>query len=317
LFQPASPIGPPPPDLERPYFQLDPILDPPQFPQPGWFFNVQFDVIHPHIERRLSNNVGSGFDTVTTSSGKMVNVALPGPKLNWTVAPRFEVGYRLPSGFGAFSIAERFFSTSGMGTIIGPNGPGRESGRLGTSYTDFDYTSHEYTPLANWSMMWRLGLRLAYDDIRSQFTGPLDAAAAGNGVRSALQDSNFRGLGPHYGVMLNRRIAQTGFSLVGKIDNGNAFSRQTQVFGASTTTPTGQLSHGGFASRYWQMVSILNFQVGLGWQPPNHPNVRLYVGYVYEAWFNTEENSNASGGLGAGRGMFTDQGVVLQAGFNY
>ena len=148
------------------------------------FFNVQFDVIHPHVARR---QIPGGHDIVTTASGRMVNVALPGPKLNWTVAPRFEVGYRLPSGFGAFSIAERFFSTDGLSGLVGPNGPGKETGHLGTSYTDFDYTSHEYTPWEKWGMMWRLGTRLAYADIKSEFFGPFAAAAAGNGIRAALQ----------------------------------------------------------------------------------------------------------------------------------
>ena len=49
MLQPAPTLGPPPPDLER-YFELDPILDPPQWGQPpGWFSDVRLDVIHPHI----------------------------------------------------------------------------------------------------------------------------------------------------------------------------------------------------------------------------------------------------------------------------
>lgn len=49
LMQPAPGPGPPPPDLER-YFQVDPLLDPPQWRQrPGWFTNTQFDIIHPHL----------------------------------------------------------------------------------------------------------------------------------------------------------------------------------------------------------------------------------------------------------------------------
>jgi len=316
LFEPAPQFGPPPPDLERPYFQLDPILDSTQWAQPGWFYNVEFDVIHPHIERRLSSVPGAGFDTVPTAT-RNVNVALPGPKMNWTVAPRFEVGYRLPSGFGAFSASDRFFQTQGQNALIGPNGPGKETGRLRTNYADLDYISHEYTPCAKWWMLWRLGLRLAYFDVDSQFYNPVAAAIAGNGVKNALQNTYDRGLGPHFGVMLNRRIADTGFSLVGKIDEGNVFSRESESFLATTMTPNGHSSRGGFQSRFWQEITILNFQVGMAWQPPDNPNIRLYVGYVYEAWYNTEENSNAFGGSGAGRAMMTNQGVVFQGGWKW
>jgi hypothetical protein len=248
-----------------------------------------------------------------------VNVALPGPKLNWTVAPRFEIGYRLPSGFGAFSIADRFFSTDGVGSLVGPNGLGKETGHLGTNYTDFDYTSHEYTPWEKWGMMWRLGTRLAYADIRSQFFGPFAAAAAGNGVRAALQNTSTRGLGPHFGVVLDRRIGQNGLAFISKIDYALVFSQERQTFGAATTAmlPSGGRDFGILRSNFYQLISILNFQVGLGYQPPQYPNVRVFAGYVLEAWYSTETNSNASGGLGAGRGMFTDQGVALQLGINF
>src|SRR5271165_6920962 len=50
LFQPAPPPGPPPPDLERYFDRGDPLLDPPQWRQkPGWFSDLRFDIIHPHL----------------------------------------------------------------------------------------------------------------------------------------------------------------------------------------------------------------------------------------------------------------------------
>ena len=36
--------------------------------------------------------------------------------LNWTVSPRFEAGYRLPSGFGEIDVSYRFLLTEGAGT---------------------------------------------------------------------------------------------------------------------------------------------------------------------------------------------------------
>jgi hypothetical protein len=317
LFQEAPPIGAPPPNLERPYFQVDPILDPPQWGHPGWFFNVQFDVIHPVVHRRLIP--GAMDSNVTTPSGKVVTVALPGPKLRWTVAPRFEVGYRLASGFGGFALADRFFSTDGVSHLLGPNGPGTETGHLGTNYTDLDYFSREYTPWQQWGMMWRLGTRLAYANTQSQFFEPFAAAAAGNGVRATLQNTSSRGIGPHFGVALDRRIGQSGFSFVGKVDAAWVFSQERQTFGAATTAmnPSGGRDFGVLRHNFYQMISILNFQVGLGYQPPQLPNIRLFAGYIFEAWYNTEQDSNANGGLGASRAMFTNQGVALQLGINF
>jgi hypothetical protein len=316
LFQPAPPLGPPPPDLERPYFQWDPILDPPQWGRPGWFGGVQFDLIHPHIQRRLVH--GATDNTVTTKPNmQQVNVAIGAAPLNWTVAPRFEVGYRLPSGFGQFTVAERFFSTQGADVTLGPNGPGTRTSRLGTSYTDFDYGSREYTPWANWSMQGRVGMRLAYADIDSQFFESFAKAAAGNGVLAARQRTTTESIGPHFRVELDRRFGESGFSFVNKLDYAATFGRLHQTWAASTINPSGRPDRGILHRNPFQNIPILNYQVGLGWQPPRYPNVRFFVGYVYEAWWNTETNANANGGLGAGKGMFTDQGVVFQLGVNF
>ena len=37
-------------------------------------------------------------------------------QLDWTVSPRFELGYRLPSGFGELDVAFRFLMTQGSGS---------------------------------------------------------------------------------------------------------------------------------------------------------------------------------------------------------
>jgi hypothetical protein len=319
LLQPAPPPRPSPQDLERPYFQWDPILDPPQFGDPGWFGNVQFDVIHPHIDRRLVQ--GATSDTVTTRFSKQqVNVAIGAARQDWTVAPRFEVGYRLPSGFGQFSVADRFFNSRGTDVLRGPNGPGPRATQLSTDYVDFDYGSREYTPWANWLMQWRFGLRAAYTDTDGQFREPFLKAAAGDHVLAATQDSSTMGFGPHFGFVLDRRLGPAGFSLVTKLDYASTFNRMNQTWTATTTTrtPSGHFDSGVLTTKgIHQNIPILNWQVGLGWQPPRYPGIRVFVGYVYEAWWNTETNSNANGGTGAARGDFTDQGIVFQASLNY
>ncbi len=53
----------------------------------------------------------------------------------------------------------------------------------------------------------------------------------------------------------------------------------------------------------------MNFQVGLGWQAPRNPNISLYVGYLYEFWWQTMTRSAPETTFGS----FDNQGVVFQA----
>ena len=62
---------------------------------------------------------------------------------------------------------------------------------------------------------------------------------------------------------------------------------------------------------------ILNFQVGLGYQPPGHPNVHLFVGYVNEFWWQVATNSTLEGSPQSKFGFFDNQGVVLQAAVDF
>src|SRR5260370_18349387 len=98
----APPTGVPSIAIEtQPYFQFDPLLDLPGLPQPGWFAGAEVGLFGTHLTNQLAEQV--------TVPGPAPNtVALPSAPLNWTVAPRFEVGRRLSSGFGEISLSYRF-----------------------------------------------------------------------------------------------------------------------------------------------------------------------------------------------------------------
>ena len=128
------------------------------------------------------------------------------------------------------------------------------------------------------------------------------------------------GTGPHFGVELDRKFPQWGLSFVTKLDIANTFTRERQLFSAATTTLTsaGVPERGVFTQNFWQQVPILNYQVGLGWQPPRYPNVKVFVGYVYEFWWQVASNSNITTlNDGGTRGSFDNQGVVFQAGVRW
>src|SRR5262249_48125466 len=155
------------------------------------------------------------------------------------------------------------------------------------NYSDWDYTSREYTPWAtpqaNWTMEWRAGIRLAETWVVNRVDKPFAQAAGTNGVFAA-SDSNYTvGAGPHFGVELDRKVPQSGLSFVLKLDIANTFTRVRQRYSATTTplTPAGVPAHGHYTENFWQQVPSLNYQVGLGWQPPRYPFAKVFVGYVY------------------------------------
>jgi hypothetical protein len=312
LFAAPPTIGPQPPDLERPYFMFDPTLDPPQW-QPGWFFNTRLDFIQPHLF------FGQMRQAVATPIRPVV-VAPGAATLPWTVAPRLEIGYRLPSGFGAFAFSDRFFSTSGTGPFVGPAGMTTRTSSIGVNYSDWDYISREFTPWANWELEWRAGVRLAETWITNRVNKPFAEAAATNGVFIAGDQNYTVGAGPHFGVAVDRKFPASGLSFVAKIDIANTFTRERQQFNAATTTfsPSGALFRGAFLQNFWQQVPILNYQIGTGWSPPKYPNIKIFVGYVYEIWWQISSNSNfPAGHNGGSRASFDNQGVVFQAGFRW
>ena len=278
LLQPAPPIGPPPPNLER-YFVQDPILDPPQWPKTGWFTDVQIDIIHPHV-------FGNQWKApVVTSAGRSVKVATGVARLDWTVAPRLELGYRLPSGCGEFSLSDRGFYTDGTGPFSGPAGNFTRTSHLGVNYTDMDYASREYTPWVNWTMKWRAGVRVAYTWLDSTVSQPFNVAAAGTGVYADRAVNYTAGAGPHFGIRLDHNWAQPGLSFLTNLDIADTFTRIRQRFSTATTTltPAGQPAKGEFKESFWNEVPILNFQSRPGIpapklsQPPPLRGLRVRV----------------------------------------
>lgn len=308
LLQPAPPIGPQPPNLER-YFILDPVLDPPNWPKVGWFTDVQIDIIHPHV---FGNQWKA---TAVTSAGRSVNIATGVAQLQWTVAPRLELGYRLPSGFGEFSVSDRGFYTDGSGPFSGPAGNFTRTSHLGVNYTDMDYASREYTQWPNFTLKWRAGVRVAYTWLDSTVSQPFNVAAAGNGVYADRAINYTAGAGPHFGVALDHNFTQPGLFFLTNLDIADTFTRIRQRFSTATTTltPAGAPARGEFTEAFWNSVPILNFRVGLGYRPPNYPNLHFYAGYVYEFWWQTGTESNT-----ARSHLFMDnQGVTLSAGLDF
>jgi hypothetical protein len=261
-----------------------------------------------HFKNRL-------VDTVQMGNNPPDIVHADGASLDVALAPRFEVGYRLGSGFGEFALGFRFLTTSGSGTGIGMDGPAVTSSRLSMEVGDLDYASRELSLWPNWDMKWRTGVRLASVYYSARADESAAEAAAGSGIVETRATSIFTGIGPHAGVELGRRLdSDTGLSVIGKLDCTTLLGRIRQGFheestmlGVNNLPLSGETRVSGS-----QAVPIMSWQLGLDWHPNGWQGVELFLGYQYEYWWNVGRMSSTTS-----RGELSDQGVVLRAGYNY
>ena len=168
---------------------------------PTWTFSSP----RPHVKNQLTN--------ASLRGGAPDVVSLPSAPLDWTVAPRFEMGRTLPSGFGAVAVSYRFLPTRGPARTTGFDGPAVLKSRLDLNIADLDYISREFSLWPNWDMTWRLGGRTAWIYFDSRADESFAAAAAGSGVFEQRTSDSFVGFGPHTGVEVARRFTGTGLSL--------------------------------------------------------------------------------------------------------
>lgn len=337
LTAPAASFGPTP-NVETPYFQQDPLLDPPELGAIGWFGDVDIGFLKPHLvnEERLpisfpstnappTGNVpgippgvvtstGQNFISPPTASTPMsVLVGVDPAHLNWTVSPRFEVGYRLPSGFGGIALSYRFLVAQGSQGVIGADGPATLSSRLDYNLGDLDWVSNQYTPWHSLEMRVRIGLRYfnAYYD--SSANEPFAEAAAGSGIVSQRTTDNTWVIGPHGGIDLRRRLGFWGLSVLGLLDISEGWGRVRQNYFATVTAGTDGLPQTAVQSiSTSDAVPIFMGRLGLNWQPPSYTQFRLFAGYQLDYFWNVGRMGNFTE-----FGYFFDSGVVLRGEWNF
>jgi hypothetical protein len=337
LYAPAPPLAPPPPDLERPYFQPDPLLDPPVLGEIGWFGRVDIGILKPHLVNELSLPVpvpitsapgiplgvppsvqaspGQNFFTPPMSiAPRSVTVGVDASHLNWTVSPRFEVGYRLPSGFGGISLAYRFLAAQGSDAVIGADGPAVLSSRLDINTADLNWSSREYTPWGRfWDLRVRLGVRYVSVYFDSQANEPFAEAAAGSTLYNQRTTNSFVGLGAAGAVEVGRKLNFWGLRASGLLDFAEPFGRVRQGYFYSSTTSANGAPHSAETHISSSMTApIITTQLGLDWQPPAYPTFRLFAGWQFEYWWDVGRELPFST-----LGYFFINGIVLRGEWNF
>jgi hypothetical protein len=311
LFQPAPAAGSYGClDLEDPYFQRDPVLDPCCLAQPGWFWDLDLDILRTHVVNQVGNS-DPPFNGVPT---------VPMARLDWAVSPKFEAGYRLPSGFGEFAISYRFLLTQGDGTAplggsASPDAAAQLTSHLDMNIGDVDYASTEF-PVVIALMKWRIGLRVADVLFTSEGDEPFAAAAGGSGFFKRSESNNFWGLGPHAAVEITSQRTAWGLGLVGKLDGGLIGGKTHQKFVQISTAGPGANTQTDFEN--WQQAAMLSGFAGLDWKPTSHSNLDVLLGGTAEYWWDVglmssypaAYNNPSSGEVGA-------YGLTLRLEYNY
>jgi hypothetical protein len=294
--------------LPSPYFERNPLWDPPGLPQTGWLAVLDLTFLKPVVQNHLSGQVQIGANPPD-------QLNLPSATLDWAVAPHVLFGYRLPCAFGAFAVGYRGFASEGTSGFAGPDGPAVLHSRLDLNQIDFDYLSNEVSLWPYWEMKWHVGLRLCYVYFDSRSDEEFATAAAGSGVFEQRESNSFWGFGGHAGVELQRHIGASGLACLVGVDATTLLGRVRQGFfeTSTTTDANGQFLTGESRNSGSQAVPIINFQAGLSWQPPRMPNLSLFAGYEYEYWWNVGRLSTTPDS----RGEIKNQGIVLRLGYNY
>jgi hypothetical protein len=309
--QNVPPPPPPPPPLAPQPAVLAPALPPPAEPAPardgfnliglparpeGLFFDADLEVLKPTIHNSLSGSV-------EFLGGSTNAINIPQSSLDWTVAPRLEVGYRLPDNEGAFLIGYRFLLSSGTSSdYFGANAYDVKS-RLTLNQVDLDYQSIRYSPLARYTLQYRLGARIAALYYDSTAQNEFDYQRASN---------YFAAAGPHAQLDFERQFtAIPELSLLGRIDGAVLFGPIQQRFAENLSDGGGVLS-GETTDRKNETAPTLTLQFGVNYRPlgPTREDLKISLGYQFEEWWSV-------GKIGDSRGDFMAQGFYLRGEWDF
>ena len=262
----------------------------------GWFWGLQLGIVGINVRNDMTG-------VVATHGGSSVPVSLGNTPMFIAAAPRFEIGKLLPSGLGAWAVADRLAGSFDNG-FTALDGMSMRVTRMFVNYTDFDYISRDYQPSSVWQARWRVGCRLQESAINTQVCGTQPQ----NGNFFQEQRNQTFGVGPHVALEFERKLGPPGLSLVGKVDAADTFSQVTQTFAATTISGDNGLSISG--SR--EQIPIVSVHAGLAWQCQTRLNFYLFAGYLEETWWNVLRNPSTGSS-----GNLEYQGAVLRAQVRY
>jgi Legionella pneumophila major outer membrane protein precursor len=279
-------------DNNGPLLKGDPLLDDKCDSPPGWFGATEADLVDTHIKNRLINQIGPDI------------IHLPTAQLDWTVAPRFEFGYRFGQDAGEIVFSYRFLNSTGAEGLANFDAAGNTAAlhsRLDINVWDIDYGIWENSLLPWFEMKWRIGVQIGSNFFDSTATTALEDQRVAN---------DFIGAGPHVGLDLRHTFAGTGLGIFSRIENSYLVGDARQTFAETFFTGPGAAGGGYLRVGAPDVVPWLGVQLGAEWTPPVNDHWCLSVGYTYERWWNYANVGNSASDMWS-------QGVFFRAEFRY
>jgi hypothetical protein len=300
---PLPPPAQPPEHIPGPYFQHDPLLDLPELPQPGWIAEADVFATNPHV-RYWSNIRGP----VIFPGGAGDIVSVPGANLSWAASPEILLGYRLPAGFGEFTLSWRYLSSDGTQALPGPDGPSSVHSRVDLTVADLDYRSSEifWWPCLD-TKFWG-GFRFANLYFDSEQTTAAALAAKGSGVIDRHVTNRYWGIGPHAGAEVAYFLSGREWSVLGRIEGAAPVGRIRQTFSERTLTGS---ANAPFSSS--QETPMMDVQLGIRWMP--NVQTEVFFGYQYEYFWSVGRESSvpvSTSNTTGTQGEFYDHAIVLR-----
>jgi hypothetical protein len=245
---PATPFGSgfaPPPPLVPPHAAPVGWLF---SPLPGWYLGLEGDVVLPHIRA-----LGVG-DT-------------RGTDLDWTFAPRAELGYVFDNG-GSVELSYRFLYS---GVDFGdPSATPWARLTLSENWLDVSYLSRPLGPCCcGLRLQWEAGLRTAFfrSHIHSVTDPEIDNLTA-----------NYWGAGPELGLLLTWQFGDSGLSLFTRVSGAALFGRTRETFEATVFDTFGNPTTGSASQSKFETVGDFRGELGMSWTIGRDPWVRFDFG---------------------------------------
>jgi hypothetical protein len=324
LDRPPAFVLPPPPDYSAVHegWIHSPLLERPEAAPQGVIFNVESSVVWVHLRNKLVGGTAPVENAVglPPSAGMPITgdiISFPGNRLNATVTPRFELGYRFPDGFGELRLSYRFLDSSGSDTVtVGDLGPAAQRGRLDVNLIDLDFGTREFSLGPDWEMRTAVGLRYAtaFFDSQVTFLRPVTVQEAPFGTAPFTRLSQSEAVGNRYigvhGVLeVGRKLWVPDLTLFGRIEGAGLYGRVHQTFKETFVEPPGFTQ-----TRVTNGVGtpMLATQVGLSYDVPRWNHCRFMIGYQFEMWWQFGRGNND-----LSFGTLDDQGVFLRAEFTF
>ena len=241
--------------------------------------------------------------------------------LDWTVSPRFEAGYRLPSGFGEIDVSYRFLLTEGAGNLPAGSlqGPMHGPRRVDESFRPEHGRRRTTPPPRPRSPCWD---RTGPDEMADRPAGrrtcsslPRPTSLVRRPPETATGiENNFWGIGPHAGCGTAKPAATQGPGM-----GRQARHRAALWPGPSEIRAGRRRSAPGTRVDFenWQQVPMLSGFLGLDWRPASLPNLDLLLGYTAEYWWNVGRLSDPDIYDSHSAGEVGIQGAVLRLEYNY